>query len=65
MFHNAINWEYDNSNDAMAGESSKTGKDEDELSDDPFDGVISKNAMPKLPSAKKEFLEDYENFTVK
>jgi hypothetical protein len=49
----------------MGGESSKTGKDEDELSDDPFDGVISKNAMPKLPSAKKEFLEDYENFTVK
>jgi hypothetical protein len=53
----------------MAAESSKAGKDDDELSDNPFidRDAGSKNAMPTLSNTKdkKIYLEDYDNFTVK
>lgn len=55
----------DKSNIARAG-GSKIEKDEEDLSDDPFVDVPSKNVMPTPPSkAKKVYLEDYDNFTVK
>lgn len=35
------------------------------VDDDKFANVIPKNVMPIPPAAKKVFLEDFENFTVK
>jgi len=66
MCYNAINWRYDNSNDGtdIVAESSKPRKDDDDFSDDPFQDVVSKNVMPIPTEVKKEYLEDYENFTV-
>jgi hypothetical protein len=53
-------------NNANSAESSKTKKIDKYASDDPFTDVITKNIMPTPPSkAKKVYLEDYENFTVK
>jgi hypothetical protein len=53
----------------MVAESSKAGRDDDELSDNPFIDCDtgSKNAMPTLFNTKdkKVYLEDYDNFTVK
>lgn len=53
----------------MVAESSKAGRDDDELSDDPFIDCDtgSKNAMPTIFNTKdkKVYLEDYDNFTVK
>jgi hypothetical protein len=46
-------------------ESSKTIRDDDEISDDPFVDVTPKNAMPALLPKTKAYLEDFENFIVK
>jgi hypothetical protein len=52
--------------DAITAESSKTNKIDNYTSDDPFTEIVTKNAMPTPPSkAKKVYLEDFENFTVK
>ena len=64
MRNNAINWRYDNRNESTVGESSKARKVDDDFSDDPFQDVVSKNVMPIPTEVKKEYLEDYENFTV-
>jgi hypothetical protein len=55
-----------NSRENCAAEGSKSNTVEDDLSDDPFADVISKNVMPKPPTQeKKVYLEDYEHFTVR
>jgi hypothetical protein len=66
MYYNAINWRYDNSNEGTGtvAESSKARKDDGDFSDDPFQDIVSKNVMPIPTDVKKEYLEDYENFTV-
>lgn len=54
---------FDNDNIA---ESSKRKKIDRHSSDDPFDDVTPKNAMPTPPSkTKKVYLEDYDSFSVK
>ena len=50
----------------MIADGSKSNPAEDDYSDNPSLDVGHKNAMPTPPSKpQKEYLEDFENFTVK
>jgi hypothetical protein len=52
--------------EVAVAEGSNVKKTEDDLSDDPFADIISKNPMPRPPSKeKKVYLEDYDQFSVK
>lgn len=56
---------HDDHNDNRVAESSKANDPDNHSDEDTFADVVVKNAMPTPPSkAKKEFLEDFENFTV-
>jgi hypothetical protein len=55
-----------NSRENCAAEGSKSNTIEDDLSNDPFANVVSKNVMPKPPTQEKSvYLEDYKHFTVR
>lgn len=64
--NDAFVFRHDDKGNTRTAGSSKVEKDNEDLSDDPFVNIPSKNVMPTPPSrAKKVYLEDFENFTVK
>lgn len=64
--HETSSSRQDNLDDFEVAEGSNVHKIDEDSSDDPFVNTVSKNAMPVPPSKeKKEYLEDYENFSIK
>jgi hypothetical protein len=61
---NILRQQYEDDGNPSAS-SSKRRKDDDSGSEDPFANVVARNAMPTPPTkTKKEYLEDFEYFTV-
>lgn len=64
MSYYAIKLRHYERQDVIA-EGSKANQSEEESSDNPFVDAKELNAMPAFSTAKKVYLEDFENFTVK
>lgn len=64
MSYYAVKLRHDERQDVIA-EGSKANQSEEDSSDNPFVDTKKLNAMPAFSTAKKVYLEDFENFTVK